>query len=142
MPPSTTSKLQQHMKLSLQDTVKYPSSEHLKTVVNYHQISCRFMVLVFPLEQAYYLEFLPRDNTSISLPPCDDCSSDEILLPDGLPIGGYFHQSAYVSFNEHVSTNILEFTICCVSSCENRTSSQSYIYNYEPSLRLYMQISR
>jgi hypothetical protein len=54
-------------------------------------------------EQAYYLEFLPRDNTSISLPPCDDCSSDEILLPDGLPIGGYFHQSAYVSTNGLIS---------------------------------------
>ena len=81
--------------------------------------------LVFPLEQAYYLQFLPRDNTSVSLPPCDDCSSDEIQLPENLPIGGYFHQSAYVSFYEHVSINILEFPIHCMSHRKNKTSLQS-----------------
>ena len=51
-------------------------------------------------EQVYYLPFLPHDDSSIisgTLEPCDDCTSDEIVLPDNIPIGGYLHETAFVS---------------------------------------------
>ena len=63
-------------------------------------VSVILYICFFPSEQAYYLQFLLFDDTSISsgtLPACDDCTSEKITLPDDLPMGGYFHQSAFVS---------------------------------------------
>ena len=53
------------------------------------------------LAQNQYLEFLEHTNTSIAsgtLLSCQHCSSQEITFPSDFPFGGYYHQSAYVSF--------------------------------------------
>ena len=55
------------------------------------------------LEQAYYLEFLEHNNLVSSsgvVEPCSDgCSSSEIVFPYDFPFGGYFHQTAFVSWS-------------------------------------------
>ena len=33
--------------------------------------------------------------------PCDDCSSEEIMLPVSVPFGNYYHSSLYVSENNN-----------------------------------------
>lgn len=54
----------------------------------------------FNIAQTVYLPFLDHTNTYIdggSLLSCENCSSFEITFPSDFPMGGYFHQSAYVS---------------------------------------------
>ena len=56
--------------------------------------------LLYLAEQLYYLPFLQRDISSSDsgiLDRCDNCTSAEIFLPDNLPIGGYLHETAFVS---------------------------------------------
>ena len=45
--------------------------------------------------QTAYLVLNPVEPTFLE--PCDDCSSEEIVLPSDFPFGGYYHQSAFVS---------------------------------------------
>lgn len=61
---------------------------------------CLLKLNFFLSEQVIYLPFLNHTDTYIRsgvLSFCDDCSSTEIMLPDYLPFGGSYHQSAYVS---------------------------------------------
>ena len=53
------------------------------------------MVCFFFAEQAYYLPFLI--DIPNMLESCDNCTSEEIVLPFELPFGGYFHKTAFVS---------------------------------------------
>ena len=64
-----------------------------------HTVMCASKFSFSFAEQVIYLPFLNHTTTYISsgqLQPCDDCSSVEIVFPEDLPFGGYFHQSAYV----------------------------------------------
>ena len=65
-----------------------------------------FINLIFSLtEQIVYLPFLNHTDIYIDsgvLESCDDCSSTEIEFPYRLPFGGYFHQSAYVSYYSQI----------------------------------------
>ena len=53
--------------------------------------------MIFCTEQMVYLSILPSGVDTVTLPSCDDCSSEQIMLPSDFPFGGYYHQSAFVS---------------------------------------------
>ena len=85
---------------------------------------CIYTVYKFTA-QASYLQWLEHTGVNAGVvAPCDDCSSEEIMLPVSVPFGNYNHSSLYVSENDNcvyiaysstVSNSIgLYFTIIAV----------------------------
>ena len=66
--------------------------------------------------QASYLQWLEHTGVNAGVvAPCDDCSSEEIMLPVSVPFGNYYHSSLYVSENDNCVFTLQQFLIQLVS---------------------------
>ena len=67
-------------------------------------------MLCLSSDQASYLEWLTHTGVNAGqVEACDDCSSDEILLPVDVPFGNYYHNSIYVSQKIHVLEKDIDY---------------------------------